>query len=408
MDGMNKNALPGFRKKRYQQKKDIIKDFYRLGILSKPEVCRLTNMTMPTISKIVDELVEEGWVVNRGQGPSIGGKRPHIYSLNPDAAYIIGIDLGRETLKIAIFNLHKEVIGSIQQFPSILESQDNEAILSDLRLKIEKSLIDLKIPRNKLKVAGVSIPGLLDNSGNSYTYLAFEEGNIRQRLEAMLGIPVFMDNDSSVMAMAEHTFGAARESMHALCISVNECIGMGMILNGHPYTGCKGMAGEFGHVRVTEEDILCYCGKTGCLETLASGRAIIKAACQAIKSGKATTISARPEEITLDKIVEAATHDDIFAIELLQQAGEKIGEALAALIHLFNPELIVIGGKVTANNNIMLPSIRHSIDKYTLTRLKNQCEIKASTLGDNACILGTLSLVMENLNYDPEGKYSLY
>lgn len=217
---MNKNALPGFKKKRYQQKKDIIKDFYRLGILSKPEVCRLTNMTMPTISKIVDELVEEGWVVNRGQGPSIGGKRPHIYSLNPDVAYIIGIDLGRETLKIAIFNLHKEVIGSIQQFPSILESQDNEAILSDLRLKIEKSLIDLKIPRNKLKVAGVSIPGLLDNSGNSYTYLA-----LRKAISASGWKPCWAYRCSWTMIRASWRWrsilSAPRASPCTLCASVS-------------------------------------------------------------------------------------------------------------------------------------------------------------------------------------------
>ncbi len=153
---------------------------------------------------------------------------------------------------------------------------------------------------------------MLDNSGNSYTYLAFEEGNIRQRLEAMLGIPVFMDNDSSVMAMAEHTFGAARESMHALCISVNECIGMGMILNGHPLYGLQGMAGEFGHVRVTEEDILCYCGKTGCRRRWLRGARLSRLPAKPLKSGKATTISCPSEEITLDKIVEAATHDDIF------------------------------------------------------------------------------------------------
>ena len=123
--------------------------------------------------------------------------------------------------------------------------------------------------------------------------------------------------------------------MHALCISVNECIGMGMILNGHPLYGLQGDGGEFGHVRVTEEDILCYCGKTGCTETLASGRAIIKAACQAIKSGKSDHdfLPVRRKSPRTRLVVEAATHDDIFAIELLQQAGEKIGEALAALIH---------------------------------------------------------------------------
>lgn len=410
MQTENKTSLPGLKEKRYQQKKNIIGDLYRLGELSKPEICRLTNMTTPTISRIIDELIEEGWVVDQGQGASIGGKRPHIFSLNPDAAYIMGVDVGRELLKIAIFNLRKEVIGSIQVFQSVLETQDNDTILRDLKMKIEKSLIDLKIPRAKIKVAGFSLPGLLDSDGNSYTYLTFENTNIRNLLEGMLNIPVFIDNDSTIMAMAEHAFGAAQDASHALCININECIGLGMILNGRPYTGYKGMAGEFGHIRISGPETLCYCGKAGCLETISSGRAIVKAAQKAIQEGKATAIStlAKGRQVTFSDVIRAANQDDIFAIELLQKAGEKVGEALSSLIHLFNPELIVIGGEITGANEIIISSVRQAIDKYTITRLKNQCEIKTSTLTDQSCILGTLSLVMEHLYYDSESNFSLY
>ncbi|MDE6451154.1 MAG: ROK family protein, partial [Odoribacter sp.] len=356
---------------------------------------------------IIDELIEEGWVLDQGQGASIGGKRPHIFSLNPDAAYIMGVDMGREHLKIAIFNLRKEIIGNIQTFPSLLEThQDNETIIRDLKIKIEKSLIDLKIPRAKIKVAGFSLPGLLDNEGNSFTYLAFEGTNIRKILEDMLHIPIFIDNDSTIMAMAEHNFGAAQGASHALCVNINECIGLGMILNSRPYNGYKGMAGEFGHTRITGPEILCYCGKAGCLETIASGRAIVKAAQIGIKEGKASIL--RNPNLTFTDIIQAAKQDDIFAIELLQKAGEKIGEALANLIHLFNPELIVIGGQITGANEIISSSVRQAIDKYTITRLKNQCEIKTSTLPDHSCVLGTLSLVMEHLYYDTESNFSLY
>lgn len=403
----NKTSLPGLKEKRYQQKKNIIGDLYRMGELSKPEICRLTNMTTPTISRIIDELIEEGWVIDQGQGASIGGKRPHIFSLNPDAAYIMGVDIGREHLKIAIFNLRKEIIGNIQTFPSLLEAnQDNDTIIRDLKIKIEKSLIDLKIPRSKIKVAGFALPGLLDSEGNSFTYLSFENTNIRKILEEMLRIPIFIDNDSTIMAMAEHSFGAAQGASHALCININECIGLGMILNSRPYNGFKGMAGEFGHIRISGPETLCYCGKAGCLETIASGRAIVKAALTGIKEGKATALNNK--KLTFADVIQAAKQDDMFAIELLQNAGEKIGEALASLIHLFNPELIVIGGEITGANEIISSSVRQAIDKYTITRLKNQCEIKTSTLTDHSCILGTLSLVMEHLYYDTESSFSLY
>lgn len=410
MQQINKNSLPGLKEKRYQQKKAIIGFLYKMGELSKPEICRMTNMTTPTISRIIDELIEEGWVTDRGPGQSIGGKRPHIFSLNENAAYIMGVDLGREHLKIAIFNLQKEIIGEIRQYPSVLENKNNEETIRYLTEKIDETLVSLHISRDKIKVAGFAIPGLIDSDGNAFTYLTYEDTNIKQVLEETLHIPVFIDNDSKIMAMAEHTFGVAKGTGHALCISVNECIGLGMILNSQPYTGYKGMAGEFGHIRISGLEEQCYCGKVGCLETVASGRAIIKTAAEAIRNGVRTSIPnfAPNEVITLASIIQAAQQDDIFAIDLLQKAGEKIGEGISTLIHLFNPQLLVIGGEIVNSGSLIVTPIQQTLNKYTLTRLKNQCEIKLSNLNSHSTIMGTLMVVMKHLYYSPDGDFSLY
>lgn len=407
----NKNSLPGLKEKRYQQKKDIISFLYKMGEMSKPEICRLTNMTTPTISRMIDELIEEGWVTDRGQGLSIGGKRPHIFSLNPDAAYIMGVDVGRIHLKIAIFNLRKEIIGEIKVYPSILEEgKTNEENLRYIREKIDLTLQELSIPFQKIKVAGFAIPGLIDSDGNAYTYFTYEDTNIKKVLEKMLGMPVFIDNDSKIMALAEHTFGVAKGISNALCISVNECIGLGMILNSQPYTGYKGMAGEFGHIRISGLNGQCYCGKVGCLETVASGRAIVRVATEAIRNGVNTSIRslAEPQGISLATIIKAAKQDDIFAIDLLQQAGEKIGEGLSTLIHLFNPQVLVIGGEIADSGDLITAPIQQILNKYTLTRLKNQCEIKLSDLNSHSTIMGTLMVVMKNLYYDSDNNFSLY
>lgn len=406
-----KNSLPGLKEKRYQQKKDIIGFLYKMGELSKPEICRLTNMTTPTISRMIEELIEEGWVTDQGQGASIGGKRPHIFSLNPDAAYIMGVDVGRIHLKIAIFNLRKEIIGEIKVYPSILENgKTNEENIRYIREKINLTLSDLNIPYSKIKVGGFAIPGLIDIDGTAYTYFTYENSSIREVLEKEFGIPVFIDNDSKIMAMAEHTFGVAKGVSHALCISVNECIGLGMILNSQPYTGFKGMAGEFGHIRISGLNEQCYCGKIGCLETVASGRSIVKTAKEAIKKNVKTAIQtlAGEQEITLELIIKAAKQDDIFAIDLLQQAGEKIGEGISTLIHLFNPQVLVIGGEIADAGELITMPIQQILNKYTLTRLKNQCEIKLSNLNSHSTIMGTLMVVMKNLYYDSENNFSLY
>lgn len=406
-----RNSLPGLKEKRYRQKKDIIGFLYKMGELSKPEICRLTNMTTPTISRMIGELIDEGWVADRGQGASVGGKRPHIFSINPDAAYIMGVDVGRIHLKIAIFNLRKEVIGEIKIYPSILEENtSNEENIRYIREKIDRTLAELNIPYPKIKVAGFAIPGLIDTDGTSYTYFIYEDTNIKKVLEKELKIPVFIDNDSKIMAMAEHTFGVAKGIPHALCISVNECIGLGMILNSQPYTGCKGMAGEFGHIRISGLNGQCYCGKIGCLETVASGRSIIKAAKKAVRNNTRTAIQALAgaEEITLATIIKAAKQDDIFAIDLLQQAGEKIGEGISTLIHLFNPQMLVIGGEIAEAGELITMPIQQILNKYTLARLKNQCEIKLSNLNSHSTILGTLMVVMKNLYYDSDSDFSLY
>ena len=147
---------------------------------------------------------------------------------------------------MAIFNLKNEPIEGILEYSSILEEQDDEATLRYVREKIDETIGRLNVDRAKIKVAGFALPGLIDREGTSYTYLTYEQPGIKGILEEMLQIPVFIDNDSNVMAMAEHTFGVAKDVNNVLCVSVNECIGLGMILNSKLYRGGIGMAGEFG------------------------------------------------------------------------------------------------------------------------------------------------------------------
>ena len=388
---INKGSLPGLKEKRYLQKKAIIGFLYRMGELSKPEICRLTNVTTPTVSRMIEELIDEGWVIDRGCGNSIGGKRPHVFSLNPDAAYILGVDIGREYLRVAIFNLKNEPIEGILEYPSILEEQDDEATLRYVREKIDETIGRLNVDRAKIKVAGFALPGLIDREGTSYTYLTYEQPGIKGILEEMLQIPVFIDNDSNVMAMAEHTFGVAKDVNNVLCVSVNECIGLGMILNSKLYRGGIGMAGEFGHICISGLEASCHCGKIGCLETVSSGRAI-------------ENVAGKP----LQEIIEAARKDDISAIDLLHRAGEKLGEGIATMIHLFNPDMVVIGGEIVQAGDLMLVPVQQAINKYALARMRGHCELKMSNLGVYSAILGTLMMVMEHLYDDTECEYSLY
>lgn len=389
----NRRTLPGFREKRYVQKRTIIQFLYRKGELSKPYICQLTNMTTPTISRMMDELIEEGWVIDRGCGDSIGGKRPHVFALNPDAAYILSVEIGRKNLRIAVFNLNDEPIDGILEYPSILEERDDDATLQYIEEKIDETLNRLAIDPTKVRMCGVALPGLIDREGISYTYLTYERPGIRAKLEKRLKMPVFVDNDSNVSALAERKFGVAKGVENVLCVNVNECIGLGMILNSKLYRGGKGMAGEFGHIRISSLNEPCHCGKIGCLETVASGRAIEKAA---------------QRGVSLQAIIQAAKEDDIYAIDLLHRAGEKLGEGIATMIHLFDPDLVVIGGEIVEAGDLVIVPVQQAINKFALARMRSHCELVMSNLGAYSAILGALMIVMEHLYEDPYSEYSLY
>ena len=277
------------------------------------------------------------------------------------------------------------------EFPSILEEQDDDATLAYIKERIDETIKQLKVDRAKIKMCGFALPGLIDREGNSYTYLTYERPGLKEILEKMLDMPVFVDNDSNVMAMAEHTFGVAKDINNVLCISVNECIGLGMILNSKLYRGGIGMAGEFGHIRISGLEAACHCGKIGCLETVASGRAIEKVA------GK-----------SLQSVIQSARKDDISAIELLHQAGEKLGEGITTMIHLFNPDMVVIGGEVAEAGDLLTVPVQQAMNKHALARMRNHCELVMSNLGSYSTILGTLMIVMEHLYDETESVYSLY
>jgi predicted NBD/HSP70 family sugar kinase len=188
---------------------------------------------------------------------------------------------------------------------------------------------------------------------------------------------------------------------NVLCLNIGSGIGLGMILNGRLYHGNSGFSGEFGHIQVDPDGQLCYCGKIGCLETLASGTTMIKTARKEIEAGATTLITSLVsnilEKITSEVILLAAQRGDQFAIGLLSNIGEHLGRGIAVLIHLFNPELIIIGGELTRAENYLVDPIQQNLNKYTISKIRRDTQIITSSLGNNAGLLGTVALVMNKV-----------
>jgi len=215
------------------------------------------------------------------------------------------------------------------------------------------------------------------------------------------GLEVLIENDAKARAFAELRFGLAHAKKNVLAIHLDWGIGLGIIVNGKLYKGRDGFAGEFGHLPMVDNGILCKCGKQGCLETIASGTAIVRMAKEGMKAGRSSFLGQLMEEdpnnVEIRKVVQAAVMGDQYSISILANVGHWLGKGLAYLIQIFNPELIILGGRMSEANQFILPPIQQSIQIFCNPELSNEIEIKVSELGSQAGIQGVAALVLERI-----------
>src|SRR5690606_7196052 len=213
-----------------------------------------------------------------------------------------------------------------------------------------------------------------------------------------------IQNDVKSAALAESRFGLAQNKQDVLVVSLDWGVGLGIIMDGKLRSGTIGYAGEIGHIPLVNDGILCYCGKRGCLETVASGIALANMAKEGIKSGQASFLTELSdqelERLEPQIIIDAANRGDQYAISILSQVGINLGKGISILIQLFNPELIILGGKIAEAKQYITTPIQQSINTYCMAQLREKTKIELSNLGKNAAILGSVAVVMENLFED--------
>lgn len=385
--------------KKAQLQNQLFSLFYHEGDKSIPEISKSLNISIPTATRLLTEISRHGHVFEIGEGESSGGRKPLKYGINPNSTYIIGIDISRFQVRIGLVNIRNQFVTPTIVIHEGLSTQAN--LLRRIGDETLKLVEKAGISTDKILGAGVALPGLIDSrTGISYSYFSETGKPLSQLFEQYLPFPVFVEHDTKAMAIAESLFGTAKGKQNALCLFLGAGIGLGMIIGGKLYRGNSGFAGEFGHIPVVENGQLCVCGKTGCLETLASGMALIQKAREGITNGAASYISKlcdnNPERITLNVILEAVGIGDKYAISLLSETGDYLGRGIAMLIHLFNPEVIIIGGELSTTGNYLLDPIRQALNQHTIARMMKDTTIVVSELGENVTLMGTIALVINN------------
>jgi len=379
-------------------KQQILSTLYFEKRLSSVELSNLLGKSIPHVTKVLMELVEAGFITEAGLAPSSGGRRAQVYSLKADAIYILSVAMDQLYTKIVLTDVLNNPVLPLETIE--LRLLNNNTAHEELTRIINSVIQRSGVNRSSIAGVGIGMPGFTNTKlGVNYSYLLPPNGeSLYKYLERQLELPVYIDNDSSLVALAELKFGLAKDKEEVMVINIGWGIGLGMIVNGVMFRGFTGYAGELSHIPISESDTLCECGKRGCLETEATLRVVTEKAMKEIKEGSISGLKydERPEQMS-EAIMVAANKGDQYSIELLTDMGYKIGKAIAILIHIVNPELIVLSGRGAEVGKILLAPIHQALNKYCIPRLSEFTGVKVSTIGRKAELIGSAALVMENM-----------
>lgn len=373
-----------------EHKRHIITSLFVNKSTTIPELSKELGLSVPTTTKLVNEMLADGIVTDCGKSVSKTGRRPNIYGLNPNSGYFLGIDIKHNYINLGIANFNGEIVCK-EMFVPIPEDDSMSTIEEICRLANEFIKAN-KIKQKKIFSACASISGRVNcRTGYSYSKFNFSETPLAEILSDNLAIPTYVENDTRAITYGEYMKGIVRGERNVLYVNMSWGLGLGIIIGGEVLQGTSGYAGEFGHFSAFDNEILCHCGKKGCLETEVSGMALHRELVRSIKEGKNSMLSQKyndGQKISLGDIISAIEAEDVLGIELLEDISYKLGRRLADMINLFNPQLVIIGGSLTPVADYMLQPISSAIRKYTLKLVNSDSRIVGAELGEDAGIIG--------------------
>nr|WP_295867465.1 ROK family transcriptional regulator [uncultured Chitinophaga sp.] len=392
--------ITGVAYKNLQLKKSILSWFANQGSTTIADLSKVLNVSSPKIAELINELMEAGLVKDYGKTESTVGRRPNLYGLESNSLFFLGVEVKNNHINIGLLNFQKELVKFQEKIP--YELSNTAASLDELCRLISHFIKELKGAAKKISSICINLSGRINyRTGYSYSYFYFNEEPLTRIIESKLGVKTYVENDSRSMAYGEFCNGVVKNEKNVIFINADYGIALGVMINGELYYGKSGFAGEFGHIPFFENEILCHCGKKGCLETETSGQALVRQFKQRLSEGATSGITRKipVKDITLEDILDAANHDDTLAIELIAAIGEKLGKGIAILINLYNPELIILGGALSATGETIFLPLRSAINKYSLSLVNNDTQYKLSKLGSRAGVIGA-SLLARNKLFD--------
>ncbi|MCI1648007.1 MAG: ROK family transcriptional regulator [Bacteroides sp.] len=381
-------------------KKRIITYYIYNGSSTIPDLSKELDLSVPTVTKFIGEMCEEGYINDYGKLETSGGRHPNLYGLNPKSGYFIGVDIKKFSVNVGLINFKGEMVDLKMDIPYNFENSVEG--MNELCNLILKFIAGSPVDNEKILNINVNVSGRVNpESGYSFSQFNFEERPLADVLSEKLKFPVTIDNDTRAMTYGEYMQGCVKGEKDIIFINVSWGLGIGIIIDGKIYKGKSGFSGEFGHVSTYDNEIICHCGKKGCLETEASGSALYRILLERVHNGENSILSNRIAEkdhpLTLDEVITAVNKEDLLCIEIVEEIGQKLGKQIAGLINIFNPELVIIGGTLSLTGDYITQPIKTAIRKYSLNLVNKDSVITTSKLKDKAGIIGACMLARSRM-----------
>jgi glucokinase-like ROK family protein len=365
------------------------------GLISRAEIARRTGLSRSTVSSLVSELQADGLVVERPEPAAAhgdqGGRPPILLSFDASAGVAVGIDFDHHHVRVAVSDLSSRILVE-RELQLDTDHVAHEGLDAAAEL-VGELLAEAGVDEARVIGAGMCLPGPIHRPTGVVGSTAILPGWVgvaaAEEMHRRLDLPILVDNDANLAALAEAAFGAGRDAKDLVYLMISSGIGAGLVLNGRLYRGAEGLAGELGHVLVDADGPVCRCGNRGCLETVAGTDALA----ELLRRSHGDGLDGRA-------IVRLAREGDLGCRRVIADAGRAIGKAAATLVNVLNPELLIVGGDLSDAGELLLDGVRESLERSALPTAVQAADVVAGSLGDRAEVLGAIALVLSEAERD--------
>lgn len=378
----------------------ILREFYYESPQSIASLSNRIKKSVPLVTKEVQQLLLKDLLKDNGQAQSNGGRRPNIYALNTEnLPFILLLAIDQHKVIIGLYDFANVEVKASKEI--VMHLHESASIIDNLLIAVDDFIANVN--NDKIVAISITMPGFVNTElGLNTSYpITDKRCQIRNIIEKKYNKQTYIENDSTAIAIAEHKFGAAKGINDVLVVNLNWGVGLGMIINNKLFKGSSGFAGEFSHIPLSNLNKLCSCGKRGCLEVEASLEAVITHAITKINNGDISVLTHKikiDNRLDINDVLRAAQNGDQLAIESFGAIGYALGKGISTLIHIINPEKIIISGFGSKIGQILMPQVQSALLEYSIQRLSEKTEVQVSLL-QNVQLIGTMATAIAHLDW---------